>query len=223
MMDVRALLTLMAGLACFPATAEPQATVLDLSEADVLPRLIESTCLDIAEDWIGCEQVMLLASRDQPDRADLVILSDRRGDPASVPLAVVRNIVFNGSLWGMAPSLEQAASGALMLRSEQIGAGRYPWSEALTIVRAGSEFVVAGFFHSSYDRARGGGMSCSVNLLTGAYTAEASRVDAETDADIVLMDDSGNLEPLRILLADWPEQSVFPGPCGFALDALYAQ
>lgn len=105
-------------LAC--AVAPPvHAQDMTLSEALVLPRLIDSACFDLVEDSNGCEQVLLLASDGDVDRADLVILRDWRTDPASEPLLISRGIAFNGAMWGMAPSRSPADDGRDLMMAVQ--------------------------------------------------------------------------------------------------------
>ena len=117
-------------LACvFPVTA--QAQELSPTESEILPRLIDSLCIDLVEESNGCEQVMVLASATVPDRADLVILRDWRTEPASEPMLIARNLAFNGAMWGMAPELDRAENGSLLLSSEQTGIGRFPWFQTL--------------------------------------------------------------------------------------------
>lgn len=208
----------------FLCAAGPSAAQgLDGNEAATLTRLIASDCLDIVGDSIGCEQVIVLASDSEPDAADLIILTDRRGG-AAVPLLIARGIVFNGAMWGMSPSVARSEGGSLLLQSEQTGIGRYPWSETLTLAWREGEFVVAGYSWSTYDRALGGFAACDVNLLTGSYTAEAQRQVAETGADIPLMNETGRGAPLRISAADWAAGSALvPPPCEAAATALFAE
>ncbi|NKX43874.1 hypothetical protein [Roseicyclus persicicus] len=211
---IRALAPLLLAL---PAAAQDLAT----PEAATLPRLIESACLDLAADHTGCEQAILLASGTEPDLADLIVLTDRRSDPAAAPLLVARGIAFNGAMWGMAPSLAQAENGSLLLRSEQTGIGRFPWMQTLTLAWREGRFVVAGFTWDSYDRARGGSARCDVNLLSGAFVAEASVPDATGAAQAVHAAE-GRMEPLRIAAADWTHDALVPAPCTAAAEALFA-
>ncbi len=203
-----------------PALAQPS---LPQAEGAVLPRLIDSLCEDFVREHNGCEQVILLASETEPDQADLIILTDWRTDPASAPLLIARNIAYNGAMWGMAPSLERAENGSLLLRSEQSGIGRFPWFQTLTIANRDGGFVLAGFSYSSYDRARGGGMSCDVNFLTGAYMVEATRVDPESLDEVVVLEETGTLPSSRQRLDQMTGPPVLPPPCLEGLAALSAE
>lgn len=216
--------TQIAGLALAIALAGPQAFAqsgaLTETEALVLPRLIDSLCIDMVEDRIGCEQVMLLASETQPDRADLVIVSDWRDDPASVPLLIARNVAFSGSMWGMAPRLEEAPNGSLRLISEQSGIGRFPWFQTFTIAYRDERFVLAGFSYSTYDRIAGGSMSCDVNLLTGEYTVEATSVDPETEDYVQTLSETGQTDPRDLDVANLGTNAPFPAPCEAGIAAI---
>lgn len=200
-------------LSTLPGRAELADQTLLPDETAVLARLISSACIDLVDEHTGCEQVILLQSTTEPDRADLVILTDWRTDPPSAPLLVARNIVFNGAMWGMAPSLAEADNGSLLLNSEQSGIGRFPWFETLTLAWRDGAFVVAGFSYSTYDRALGGHMSCDVDLLTGGYTVDATGYDSEGLAEFPLLDEAGIGESLRIAAEDWSAAGVFPAAC----------
>ena len=205
------------------ASGHAPAQGLDSDETATLARLIASDCLDIVPDGIGCEQVILLASDSEPDRADLIILTDRRSG-AAVPLLVARGIVFNGAMFGMSPSVSRSDGGSLLLNSEQTGIGRYPWSETLTLAWREGDFVVAGYSWSTYDRALGGYAACDVNLLTGAFTVEAQRQVAETGADIPLMNETGRGAPLRRSALEWATGgAIVPPPCEAAATAFFAE
>ncbi len=204
-----------------PIAAGPAgADSLNPSEAEILPRLIDSLCVDLVEDSIGCEQVLVLASDTQPDRADLIILTDWREDPGSQPLLIARNVVFNGEMWGMAPDLAAAENGSLMLSSQQSGIGRFPWFQTYTIAFRDNRFVLAGFSYSTYDRAAGGSMNCDVNLLTGDYTVEATSVDPETEDETVTLSETGQGDPLDLDVANLGTNAPFPAPCEMGLAAL---
>lgn len=202
-----------------PSTAVPQ-DALTVAEAELLPRIIDSVCADLVEERIGCEQVLLLASATTPDRADLIVLSDWRDDPASEPLLIARSAVFNGRLWGMAPSLDISDTGSLLVTSEQTGIGRFPWHQTLTIAHRDGRFVLAGFTYSTHDRAAGGGMTCDVNLLTGDYTVDARRVDAATEQEAPVLSDRGQIAPMDIDAASIGTNAPFPAPCEAGIAAL---
>jgi len=190
-------------VAALPAAAQ------DLSppEAATLPRLLASACLDLVEAFNGCEQVILLASEVEPDTADLIILTDWRTDPAGAPLLIARAIVFNGPMWGMAPDVEQAGSGSLLLRSGQIGIGNVPWSQTLTLAWRDGGFIVAGYTWSAYDRTTTDTAECDVNLVTGDYTISATRDGAPR------LDRSGRIAPMARPAAAWAIDAPAPEPC----------
>lgn len=168
-------------LAALPLLAATPVTAQDLSaaEADLLPRVIDSLCLDLVDSATGCEQVYLLASADEPGTADLIILTDRRTDPGGAPLLVRRSAFFNGAMWGMSPALEATDDGTLVIRSEQIGIGRNPWMQSMTMRWDQSRFVLTAFDYSTYDRALGGSFTCNVDYIAGTAIAEIS--DSESN------------------------------------------
>lgn len=201
-------LTLFAALLASPATAQD----LTLAEADTLPRLIDSLCVDI-HPLNGCEQVILLTSRDDESSADLVILSDRRlQDDPGAPLLVLRDAAYNGSMWGMSPSLEDGEGRTLLLRSEQSGIGRHPWFQTLRIGWQENAFRVQGFGYSSYDRFTSGGYSCSLDYDSGDWVAEATWVDPESEEE-QSVSQSGTLDSPAPLLADHGAFAALPDPC----------
>jgi len=192
-------------------------------EAATLPRILDSLCIDLIADEIGCEQVLLLASETEPDWADLVILGDWRADPPSPPRLVARAVAFNGHLWGAAPWLEQAENGSLRLHSERIGWGRFPWHQVLTIAYRDDVFRVVGYTYTLRDRGTAGGMHCDLNLLTGDFTAFAETHDPATEQNTVVLDETGRMDPVFLSLSDWPlDRSEFP-PCRAASEAFRQQ
>lgn len=201
-------LALFAALLASPATAQD----LSLTETDTLPRLIDSLCVDI-HPLNGCEQVILLTSRDDESSADLVILSDRRlADDPSAPLLVLRNAAYNGSMWGMSPSLEEGEGRTVLLRSEQSGIGRHPWFQTLRIGWQEDAFRVQGFGYSSYDRFTSGGYSCSLDYDSGDWRAEATWVDPESE-DEQSVAQRGTLDSPAPLLSDHGAFAALPAPC----------
>jgi len=168
-------------LAALPLLAASPLAAQDLTgaEADFLPRLIDSLCLDLVDTSTGCEQVFLLSNPDEPDTADLIILTDRRTDPGGQPLLIRRSAFFNGAMWGMSPSLEAADNGALYISSEQIGIGRNPWMQTVTLSWDRSRFVMTAFNYATYDRALGGSYDCTVDYIAG--TAIADIMDSESN------------------------------------------
>lgn len=199
---------------------EAPAQDLDAGEAATLPRLIASGCFDI-HDSTGCETVILLESAEEADTADLVILTDRRTEPPAAPLLVVRSVAFNGAMWGMAPSLEQAPNGSLLLHSEQTGIGRYPWTQTLTLAFREGEFLVAGFSYSTYDRALGHNFGCDLNLLTGRYEATLVRVTDPDAGTEEATDLGGRTAPERVAVRAWDAFRPLPAPCAEAMDGFY--
>ncbi len=162
-------------LAASPLTAQD----LTLTEADFLPRIIDTLCLDLVDTSTGCEQVFLLSNADAPDTADLIILTDRRTDPGGQPLLILRSAFFNGAMWGMSPALEATDNGQLNIRSEQIGIGRSPWMQTVTVSWDISRFVMTTFTYATYDRALGGSYDCAVDFVAGTAIAVIS--DSESN------------------------------------------
>ncbi|WP_341861904.1 hypothetical protein [Gymnodinialimonas sp. 57CJ19] len=200
-----------------PATAQTSA------EMEVLPRLIASACFDLVEERHGCETVVLLTSETEPDTADLLIFSDRRANAPHESLAVARNIAFNGPMFGQSPSLAQAENGSLQVIEEQIGIGRFTWTNELTIAYRDGAFVMAGQTYSTYDRIMGGSYSCDTNLLTGDWIASAERPDPDETQDAPIFDvtERGQIAGAHIALSQWnPEQSR-PQPCDDVFTAWY--
>lgn len=189
-------------------------------ETALLPRLIDSACVEIVEASDGCEQVVLVASDTVPDRADMIILRDWRTEPASEPLLIARSAAFNGSMWGMEPSLDVTEDGSLRLSSQQTGLGRYPWFQTLTIAYRDERFVLAGFTYTTYDRGAGGGMQCDVNLLTGEFEVEATQINAETEEAETTFIRTGMIDPLDLDAANIGTNAPFPAPCEEGLAAL---
>jgi len=189
------------------------------AEAELLPRLIDSICIDV-HDSIGCETIVLLQSQDHPDTADLLILSDHR-DGGTV-LAVSRAIVFNGALWGMSPWVEERQGEGFVVQSEQIGMGRHPWMQSLTVVWRSGRFVVSGYTFSSYDRIQNDSYSCDINLRTGDYVSEVALFDTETEEeDITRREGTGPV--MDIALTDWATQWNEPEVCRPEAEIYYSQ
>jgi hypothetical protein len=207
--------------ALFALTLPAAAQTLSGPESDTLPRLIASACFDLIEDRNGCETVILLASETEPDTADLLVLTDRRIDPAGAPLLVARGIVFNGPLWGMSPWLEQAENGSLLVQSEQTGIGRFPWTQTLTLAWRDGEFVVAGYTRSTYDRITASSAGCDVNLLTGDYVIEALGGGVDNQPESVLVDRTGRGAPMVLPATAWTIETPSPTACEEAFTLLY--
>lgn len=210
-------------LAAVSAPAAAQTPAQTLAEAALLPRLIETICVELVEASTGCEQVTLLTSETDSDSADLMIYPDRRGDGRGDALLVVRGLVFDGAMWGMAPSLEAVPGGALRLRSEQSGIGRYPWFESLDVAHDGTAFVITRYSYSAYDRALPRSVSCEVDFLAGTARAEWERGDPETDAampEVHLSTARHDIAPPH--LRDWNMAQARPPHCSAAIAAAFA-
>ncbi len=163
----------------FLVTTPLVAQTLTAEETALLPRVIDSLCIDLVPGSSGCEQVFLLENTNETDTADLIILTDRRNTSGSLPLLTLRQAVFNGAMWGMSPSLEETLDGQLYLNSEQIGIGRSPWMQSITLDWEEDGFVMTAFDYSTYDRAVGGSFNCSVDFRTGL--AQADIADSEAN------------------------------------------
>ncbi|MEJ6395304.1 hypothetical protein V8J82_18730 [Gymnodinialimonas sp. 2305UL16-5] len=193
------------------------------AEATTLPRVIDTLCLDLIEDSLDCEQIFLLASESDPDVADLVVLGHREARPPSALLLVARGITFNGRMWDDAPSLEQSEDGHLLVQSQQFGAGRYPWFETLTLAEHEGHVRIIEYGFSNYGRLDQSGMSCGVDLITGAYSANAFGFDEPTQTDITLLDEHGHIAPNPVLAEDWDVAvGQMPSPCARALTLITA-
>jgi len=199
-------------LALFPmlVAAPAAAQTLTASEADILPRLIDSLCVDIHPSN-GCEQVVLLESG-EPDTADLVILTDRRTDPAGDPVLVARSFTFNGTMWGMSPSLQDVGNRQVNVQSEQTGIGRHPWFQDLRIGWQDDGFVLLAYSYSSYDRFTASGFSCEVDYVAGQFRTEIAINDPETEVETIEAD-SGATDPEPIPLTDWHAFAPMPEIC----------
>lgn len=212
------ILALFLAVAATPLTAQ----TLTLTEAETLPRLIDSLCVDI-HPANGCEQVILMEAADDESSADLVILADRRlRDNGGAPLLVLRNAVFNGSMWGMSPSLEQGDGHIVLLHSEQSGIGRHPWFQTLRIGWLEDDFRVLGFGYSSYDRMTSGSYSCSVDFETGDWTAESTWVDVERETEESEVG-SGTLDGGPPRLTDHDAFAPLPAPCQAAQNLYFSR
>jgi len=209
---------LFAVLAVVIATLPADAQDLPPEEAATLPRLIDSLCIDL-HDLNGCEQAILLESVTEPDTADLIILSDRRGEDGAQVLLIHRDAAFNGAMWGMSPSLDADETGTLRLHSEQSGIGRHPWFRTLTIGWHESDFRVLRFEQSTYDRFSSSSFACTVDYLSGDWRAEVAWMDPETEAESHdARQGSDATGPRR--LAEMPAFAAVPAPCR-ALEEIY--
>lgn len=209
-------------LALFPAllAAPLSAQTLTGAEADVLPRLIDSLCVEL-HPANGCEQVILLTGTNDSSSADLVILTDRRNpDHEGAPLLVLRDAVYNGSMWGMSPSLETGEGHSVLLHSEQSGIGRHPWFQTLHIGWREDGFRLIGFGYSSYDRMTSGNYSCSIDFETGDWTAATTWVDVESETEETEAS-SGTLEGGPPALTGHGAFAPLPAPCRAAQDLFF--
>lgn len=206
------LLTLMGGVLATALSAPLSAQTLSAPEATILPRLIDSLCIDI-HPATGCEQVILLTGPEDTETADLIILGDRRDpDHGAVPLFVLREAVFDGSLWGMAPSLEDGQARSLLLHSEQSGIGPHPWFQTLRIDWRDGAFHVTGYSYSTYDRLTASSFTCDVDYAAGSYRADYVLNDPETEAEQAVAD-SGATDPEPVALSLWHAFAPMPEIC----------
>lgn len=199
------------------ANAQPITT----AEQETLSRIIQSQCVDIHET-VGCETVVLLKSATQPDSADLIILPSLLNTESQIPLAVARSVAFNGGLFGMEPQVVPDEQEGFILTSEQIGVGRRPWTQSLTVVWHDDAFVVSEYSFSSYDRIRNHSYMCSINLLDGAFTSEVNLFDMETEEDTTTRI-SGETSPFRITLESWAVDWREPDVCRAEAEVYYNQ
>lgn len=202
--------------AAYPAVSDTLAE----DEAAVLPRMIDSLCIDVHEEP-GCERVVLLASTTSEESADLIIHFGTVRD-TTTPLLVARDVVFRGPFEGMIPSIERAEDGRLLVQSEQFSFGRHPWFQTLTIGWSGSEMVVQHFAFSSYDRTSNDGYTCDVDLMAGRYTSLVSLFDAQTETDEDIREE-GEIVIEPIPVAEWSARQHDITACTAAANRFYAQ
>lgn len=187
------------------------------AEAEVLPRIIDSVCVDVVEATHGCETFVLLRSETEPDAADLVIFSDARAQDPQQILTVARNLSFNGPFFGQTPELEQADSGGVNVLEEQIAYGRTPWFQTLTLGHDGDTFVITHFAYSTYDRASGGDFSCTINTVEGDWTASGIRDVEGSDTPSYDVTQTGQLEGGAWPLSGWSSIQGLPPVCEVAV------
>ena len=193
---------------------------LTAPEAGTLLRLIDSACIDI-HPANGCEQVILLESAGDGDTADLIILTDRRTDPGGAPLLAARQIAYNGSMWGMSPTLEEGDGGTVLLHSEQSGIGRHPWFQTLTIGWLDEGFFVLTFAYSGYDRLSGSSFACDVDYRDGLYRANVAINDPESEEETEYPD-SGQTQASPIPLSNLHAFTPMPDICTAQWDRYFA-
>lgn len=205
-------------LASLPSLGHAQATE---AEALVLPRILDTICVDLLDTPHGCETAVLLASETEPDAADLIVFSDARAQAPQEILAVVRSIAFSGPWMGQAPRLGNGMGGQLLLHEEQIAMGRTPWMQTLTIAGGGAGLIVAGLSYSTYDRPMGGGFSCDVDYVSGDWVVQWDRPNPETGETIHDVSDRGQMARAPVALAAWSRGQGLPTPCVRAMDAWF--
>lgn len=203
-------------LVASPVASDPMAE----DEAAVLPRLIDSLCLDLHPEP-GCERIFLLASAASGETADIIMLSGHSRD-TTIPLLVARDVAFNGPFEGMIPSIERADDGRLLVQSEQFSFGRHPWFQTLTIGWSGSEMVVQHYAFSSYDRISNDGYTCDVDLMAGRYISLVSLFDAQTETDEDIREE-GEIVIEPIPVAEWSAREHEITVCSAAANRFYAQ
>ncbi|MDB6175955.1 hypothetical protein PAF17_00345 [Paracoccus sp. Z330] len=194
--------------------AEP---VLSAEERAILPRVLQAVHVDISQEHIGAERAVLLASRN-PDaaKADLVILAGEPDDNAGQPLAIGRDLVWMGLMAGQVPRLDVTESGGLRLHAEQIGIGRSPWEETLTLAEREGQIRIAGYTLKQWDRLTAASATCDWNLLTGNWVQD---VTMPAESDLPPIHHEGN-RPAHYLLSDWNgEDHGWPDFCMVDLTA----
>ncbi|SPJ24369.1 hypothetical protein [Palleronia abyssalis] len=184
-----------------PAAAQD----LTAAERDVLPRVLDVVQADIFPDTPGLETILLLHDEGE-SAADLVVL-DRTQRTA---LLVARGVVFSGGMGGQSPSLSALPNGSLALDSQQIGIGRTPWEQRLTLAFRDGALRVAGLTYTAWDRLSTASATCDVNLLGGGWTtAWTGEAGADHTAD-------GTDATGAVPLDDW-DMFALPTPCETAL------
>lgn len=181
-----------------PVAAQP---LLAQDEAAVLPRLLSSVSLEIDDSVIGAERAMLMRSAGEDMTADLVILASDPDDRAGQPLLVARNLVYAGSMGGQQPWLEVSERNSLLVRSEQIGIGRSPWEETLTLAWRDGDLLVAGWTQIGWDRLTASSFRCDWNLLTGDWQADETLQN--DDGEVLREGSQTGRHAMRIPVTDW--------------------
>ncbi|MBK4214810.1 hypothetical protein JJJ17_02600 [Paracoccus caeni] len=175
-------------------------------EAAVLPRILSMVQVDLVEDRIGQERAVLLRG-DGPndDLADLVILTGEPDERLGEVLVVARNMVWAGMMAGQVPWLEVSERGSLLVKSEQIAAGRAAWEQTLTLAWRDGELRVAGFTINQWDRVNAGSSVCDWNLLSGNWTMS---YEIPSDSGDGRKGESSGRQTAHIAASDW---TVDPG------------
>jgi hypothetical protein len=167
-----AALTLCA-VSALPARAEPSG----------YERVISTVTLSFGDDG-STDRAVLVDNFDAG--ADLYIfrsIEDAKPDSPMNPTLVKKAAAWNGAMWGSRPSLDTNAKNSLIVKSQNDAIGRDRWSETLTIVYRGHEFLVAGLTYESHDNLdpRAGG-SCDLNFLSGKGVRNGKPVEIKSGA-----------------------------------------
>ena len=184
-----AALTLYA-VSALPARAEPSG----------YERVISTVTLSFGDDG-STDRAVLVDNFDAG--ADLYIfraIEDLKPDSPMNPTLVKKAATWNGAMWGSRPSLDTNAKNSLIVKSQNDAIGRDRWSETLTIVYRGHEFLVAGLTYESHDNLdpRAGG-SCDLNFLSGKGVRNGKPVEIKSAA---------------VRLIDWSNEKL-PKECKF--------
>jgi hypothetical protein len=59
----------------------------------------------------------------------------------------------------------------------------------------------------------GGGFSCSIDLVSGAFAMEATMANPETGEERDLFAETGTVDAGPVPLADWQAFAPLPAPC----------
>jgi hypothetical protein len=184
-----AALTLCA-VSALPARAEPSG----------YERVISTVTLSFGDDG-STDRAVLVDNFDAG--ADLYIfrsIEDAKPDSPMNPLLVKKAAAWNGAMWGSRPSLDTNAKNSLIVKSQNDAIGRDRWSETLTIVYRGHEYLVAGLTYESHDNLdpRAGG-SCDFNFLSGKGVRNGKPVEIKSGT---------------VRLIDWSDEKL-PKECKF--------
>ena len=184
-----AALTLCA-VSALPARAEPSG----------YERVISTVTLSFGDDG-STDRAVLVDNFDAG--ADLYIfrsIEDAKPDSPMNPTLVKKAAAWNGAMWGSRPSLDTNAKNSLIVKSQNDAIGRDRWSETLTIVYRGHEYLVAGLTYESHDNLdpRAGG-SCDFNFLSGKGVRNGKPVEIKSGI---------------VRLIDWSDEKL-PKECKF--------
>ncbi|MEO1492576.1 MAG: hypothetical protein AAFV19_10535 [Pseudomonadota bacterium] len=134
----------------------------------------------VTHEWTGdggADRAVLVAHE---DAVDLYIYVSGEGPDERVLAVEARAIGWRGAMWGTQPTLEVTERGALRLTSGNDAIGRGRWTETLTILYRGSEFVIGGYTYIGRDTLDPDDTyDCDVNLFTGkgTFNGDALSVD----------------------------------------------